>query len=177
MQRGAKLKNRKTQIFLIVAVILIVVLSFKYLELRKNNNALESQVKYEIKNHLSSSLSYESKIDLNKITTGDKNSILNMMHMYEEISDLNAILTTTYYGKITLINPLIMNDYKRVLRRIVDKSMQSQLKSEDINNVILITKDLKQIYKYIDENNKLTSKKFVKELEPKLNNLKIQQNN
>lgn len=171
------MKNRKTQIFLVVAVILIVVLTFKYLALRKNYNTLEDQVKYEIKNHLSSSLTCESNIDLNKIATGDKKSILNLMHMYEEISDLNAILTTSYYGKTTPIDPLIMTDYQLVLKRIVDKSVQNQLKSEDINNVILITKDLELIYKYINENNKLTSEKFIKELEPKLNNLKIQQNN
>lgn len=88
--------------------------------------------------------------------------------MYEDISDLDAILTTTYYGKITLIDPLIMYDYKRVIRKYVDKSIQGQLSTEDINNINLITNDIEQIYEYVGQNKNLSSEKFIKELEPKL---------
>jgi hypothetical protein len=91
-----------------VALVIISGLAYQYLELRQNYNRLKSQVKYEITSHLISSEAFAKKIDLNKIITGDKNSILNMMHMYEDISNLDDILTTTYYyGKIDVIDSLI----------------------------------------------------------------------
>lgn len=162
------MKDKKTLISLILSLVVILVLAYRHLELRQNYINLESQIKHEITDHLGSSLAFANRIDLNKIATGDKNSILNMMYMYENISSLDAILTTTYYGRITLIDPLIMYDYKRILREIVDKSMKGQLSSEDINNISLINEDLKQIYEYVSESKELSDKKCIKELEPRL---------
>lgn len=168
VKEGYTLRNKKSLIALIVALTVLLLLACLYLSLRQNYNNLKDQTKAEIISHLNSSISFAKEIDLDKITTGDKTSVLNITHMYEDISDLDAILTTTYYGKITLIDPLIMYDYKRVIRKYVDKSIQGQLSTEDINNINLITNDIEQIYEYVGQNKNLSSEKFIKELEPKL---------
>jgi hypothetical protein len=89
--------------------------------------------------------------------------------MYGEISNLDAILTTTYfYGKIDVIDPLVMRDYKFMLMEIVNKLTQNQFNSEDIDNINMITDDIKEIYKYVSENSELSSEKYIKELAPEL---------
>ena len=169
------MKNKKALIFSIVALVIILGLAYKYFELMQNYISLKRQVRYEITSHLGSSISFAAGIDLNKVGIGDKNSVLNMLYMYEDISDLDATLTTISYGEIALIDPLIMYDYKIVLREIILKSMQGQLTPGDINNIVVITDDIKQINKYVTENTELNSKRFIKELEPKLKIYQVKQ--
>ncbi len=163
------MKNKKMLISLVVALIILLVLAYQYLSLRQSYNNLKDQVKYEITSHLSSSMDFANRIDLDKLAVGDKNSIINMMYMYGEISNLDAILTTTYfYGKIDVIDPLVMRDYKFMLMEIVNKLTQNQFNSEDIDNINMITDDIKEIYKYVSENSELSSEKYIKELAPEL---------
>jgi hypothetical protein len=53
--------------------------------------------------------------------------------------------------------------------------MQSQLSSEDIKNISLITDDIKLISEYVNEDNELSCEKCIKELEPKLKFYQIKQ--
>ena len=162
------MKNRKTLLFLIVMLIIATVLAGKYSVLNRNYSYLKDRVKDEIINDVSSSINFSSNIDLNKIKVGDKNSIVNLMHMYEEINNLDTILSLSYYGNFEVIDPALMHKYIRVLEPIVDKSLQEQLTSQDTNNISLIIQDLEQIDEYVSETKELSSKKCIKELEPKL---------
>ncbi|MFL0247131.1 hypothetical protein [Candidatus Clostridium stratigraminis] len=125
---------------------------------------------------MSNSISNADKIDFAKISTGDKDTILALMNMYEGISNSNIALLTASGGQIEIIDQMYTSLYTRALKDILDKSVRGELKPEDINNFKLLNENIKLIYNYISENDNLSSKDFKSKVLPYLKQINLSSN-
>ena len=164
----------KTKIPLIILILFLAtgILSYKYLSLRNQQINLINKAKYNFTDHLSSSLIFANKIDINKNTKVSKDSILPLLNMYEHISDANIIAETffNYDNHFALIDPTDMKEYQLTLSEILYKLSNNTVDDEDTVKMKLLMVDINLIYKYVNENDTFTMKKYITDLRP---NLKI----
>jgi len=168
------LKTRSVLTFLIFVLALTsLFFAYRYLQLCQKYNNIKTQEKSVLNTYLNSSISNADKIDLTKVSSGDKDSILSLMEMYEGISNSNIALWTTFSGQIEIVDPMYTSSYTIVLKDILNKCVKDELKPEDINNFKLLTENIKLIYNYISENDKLSSKDFKLKVIPYLKPIKL----
>lgn len=170
---GRYLKNKKALMFLILVLIVTSVFSYQYLKLRQEYIILRRDAKYNFTKYLTLSLSSANVVDINKINTGDKKSILSLREMYKEISNSTVIAGLSFRDNFFLVDQSDMMTYQLALKKILDKTINNKLTEEDGQEIKLIIEDLTLIKKYVDENDNCDMKKYHTEIRPKLKFIKI----
>ena len=164
------MKNKRVTTFLVLALFVILGLSYQYVKLRFEYNNLRSEAKYEFMHHLSLSLSSASVVDINKINEGDKGNIEELRKMNEEISILSSIPEIVSEQDFVLAEPSNIMICQFILKDILTKVSKEKLTEEDERAFNFLVEDLKLIYGYVDKNDKFGRKKYETEISP---NLKI----
>lgn len=167
------LKKKYLCFFLIfVLIISSSIFTYSYLELYTKYKNIRLQEKSVLSTYLNSSITAAEKIDLNKLCTGDKESMSYLIDMYDGLSNSNTALLTTFSGKIEVVDCLITSKYNRELKNILDKSLKGQLTTDDMNNFKIIKDNLKTIYDYLIENKNLSNETFKIKVMPHLRSIK-----
>lgn len=158
----------KSKTCFFILIIICLFLSFQYYDLLYKFNKIQKQEKSVLLTYLKSCIDNAEKINIEKLLMKENNSILYLINMYEGISNANIVLWTIFKGNIEIIDPMYTAQYTKILKNILEKSLNGNLELKDIRNLKLLIENIKIIYKYIYENNKFIKRDFEIKVLPQL---------
>lgn len=169
-------KSTLSTFFISILIISLLFSLYNYLALNQKYYNIQKQERDVLNTYLSKSISDAHKMDLTKVSSDNKDSVLLLTDMYNCISNSDAALDTTFKGDIEIIDSMYTDQYTMILRDILDKCVNGKLKTEDINNFKLLVENIEQLDKYVRENDKFNSKNFKTKVLPHLKSIKLPSN-